>query len=552
MEVVNQIKYIAEYYKLLGEFVCEPKHNITHTCSFDSYLLIVIQIMEMLLRTRSSSVALCFKIICFLSVTLTYLIISVFASEKSKLGTVQDELVTSSGSSRHLLGVLNISVNCTPATIHEFPSDGFTRDQRKHGWVLLHALLTCYFIIILASVCEEYFVPVIKKICNRLQLKEDIAGATVMAAGASCPELFISCTSTFLTGGDLGVGTIVGSAVFNILAVPACCGLLVNRVLDVEWWPISRDAVMYGLSVSLLIAVLQDEKVYFYEALILVLFYSLYILIMFYNNYLSSLAHRLVARFRRKSYYVEVLSETHPLLVKNGKPNGIFEILDTELTLKDCNALEQSIEIWKWPNDQTVKGKIWWVVTWPVAFILYMTIPNCKKYPKMFVFTFIMCLVWLSITSYILAWLITVIGDTLDIPDSVMGLTFLAAGSCVPEAVSSIIVTKQEHAVMGLSSTIASNTFDILLCLGIPWMIKTSIHSSENDFIQINSNGITYSAFALLLLLVFFYCSIAVNKYRLDWKVGLVCLLMYIGFLIFASLVELNVFFPVNLPTCGR
>lgn len=34
-------------------------------------------------------------------------------------------------------------------------------------------------------------------------------------------------------------------------------------------------------------------------------------------------------------------------------------------------------------------------------------------------------------------------GDTLSIPDSVMGITFLAAGTSVPEAVSSVIVAKQ-------------------------------------------------------------------------------------------------------------
>lgn len=34
-------------------------------------------------------------------------------------------------------------------------------------------------------------------------------------------------------------------------------------------------------------------------------------------------------------------------------------------------------------------------------------------------------------------------GDTLTIPDSVMGITFLAAGTSVPEAVSSVIVAKQ-------------------------------------------------------------------------------------------------------------
>lgn len=61
-------------------------------------------------------------------------------------------------------------------------------------------------------------------------MKEDIAGATFMAVASSSPELFINSVGTFVTEGDLGIGTIVGSAVFNILAVPACCGLFANMV----------------------------------------------------------------------------------------------------------------------------------------------------------------------------------------------------------------------------------------------------------------------------------------------------------------------------------
>lgn len=63
-----------------------------------------------------------------------------------------------------------------------------------------------------------------------LNVTEDVAGATVMAAASSSPELFINVIGTFVTEGDLGVGTIVGSAVFNILAVPACCALFANEV----------------------------------------------------------------------------------------------------------------------------------------------------------------------------------------------------------------------------------------------------------------------------------------------------------------------------------
>lgn len=53
-----------------------------------------------------------------------------------------------------------------------------------------------------------------------------------------------------------------------------------------------------------------------------------------------------------------------------------------------------------------------------------------------------------------------------------MGLTFLAAGTSVPEAVSSVLVTNQGHGAMGISNSIGSNTFDILLCLGLPWFVK--------------------------------------------------------------------------------
>lgn len=92
---------------------------------------------------------------------------------------------------------------------------------------------------------------------------------------------------------------------------------------------------------------------------------------------------------------------------------------------------------------------------------------------------FFFCFIFISLVLearvclfLMLSWFCTFTGDTADIPDSIMGLTFLAAGTSVPEAVSSVIVTKQGHGAMGISNSIGSNTFDILLCLGLPWFIK--------------------------------------------------------------------------------
>jgi solute carrier family 24 (sodium/potassium/calcium exchanger), member 4 len=149
--------------------------------------------------------------------------------------------------------------------------------------------------------------------------------------------------------------------------------------------------------------------------------------------------------------------------------------------------------------------------------------------------------------------------------DSVMGLTFLAAGTSVPEAVSSVIVTAAGHGSMGISNSIGSNTFDILLCLGLPWLIKTLIAptisgqpwvSYEFVFyekfakvlsfqITLQSTGITYSTVSLLTTLFALYCSFITNKFMLDKKIGISCLTFYVLFLVFALLVELNVLFPV-------
>lgn len=53
--------------------------------------------------------------------------------------------------------------------------------------------------------------------------------------------------------------------------------------------------------------------------------------------------------------------------------------------------------------------------------------------------------------------MILISGDTFRIPDSIMGLTFLAAGMSVPEAVSSVIVANQGnflHFALSLTDTL--------------------------------------------------------------------------------------------------
>ncbi|KAI4467420.1 sodium/potassium/calcium exchanger [Holotrichia oblita] len=100
-----------------------------------------------------------------------------------------------------------------------FPRDLFTTEQRRSGAILLHVLGVIYMFVALAIVCDEFFVPALDVIIEKLDIQDDVAGATFMAAGGSAPELFTSVIGVFVSFDDVGIGTIVGSAVFNILFV---------------------------------------------------------------------------------------------------------------------------------------------------------------------------------------------------------------------------------------------------------------------------------------------------------------------------------------------
>uniref|UniRef100_A0A0K8UR66 Putative sodium/potassium/calcium exchanger CG1090 n=1 Tax=Bactrocera latifrons TaxID=174628 RepID=A0A0K8UR66_BACLA len=502
---------------------------------------------------------------------------------------------------------VTVRENCTAPAILEFPTDGLTRTERQHGWITVHILLALYCFWLLAVICDDYFLPAIELICQALQMRADVVGATFMAVATSSPELFMNCVGTFVTKGDIGIGTIVGSSVFNLLAVPACCGLFVGQCVCLDWWPVSRDCLMYCLAVIALICTLWDGKVMWYESLMLFLVYFIYMAVMYYNDNFARSARRLISRYRRKLRLVfsfREVSELTPLIRRQQTFSGISNYtLGTSFnSINDC-ASSNNLATFYIPNSSTQlypsleyiescrtsmtqndscswtldsepnfvnetdynatdfadlpwqRGDASWlcfIIRWPITFLLYITVPDSRRHTQAKYITFAASIIWIAVISYVVAYAITVIGDTLNIPDSVMGLTILSAGMSVPEAVSSIIVTKQGLGAMGISNAIGSNTFDILLCLSVPWFIKAYFLPNHPDemWVAPNSNGLTYSVSFLLASVICLFLTLLLNRFKLDRKVCLICAVLYVCFIVCAALIELNVFFPVNLPVC--
>lgn len=86
------------------------------------------------------------------------------------------------------------------------------------------------------------------------KLPDIVQGAIVVAIGSSFPELSTVVLSALLHGEfDLGVAAIVGSAIFNILVIPAAAGLTSREPLRSNRDVVYKEAQFYIISVAVLI-----------------------------------------------------------------------------------------------------------------------------------------------------------------------------------------------------------------------------------------------------------------------------------------------------------
>lgn len=103
---------------------------------------------------------------------------------------------------------------------------------------------------------------------------------------------------------------------------------------------------------------------------------------------------------------------------------------------------------------------------------------------------------------------------------------------------------------MAMSNIVGSNVFD-MLCLGLPWFIRTAFVDT-NTPVEVNSTGLIFVSAVLLVSIVFLFGAVHVNRWRLDWKLGLVCLVCYVLFATLSILYELGIIGNNPIRLCGN
>ena len=290
----------------------------------------------------------------------------------------------------------------------------------------------------LAIVCDDYFVTSLEDISEALSLTPDVAGATFMAAGSSAPELFTSLMGVFAVKNDVGIGTIVGSAVFNLCCIIGGTALFTPFVLKLDWKPLTRDSLFYGLAITAMILVLQDSRVTTIEATCLTVAYVAYVAFMFYNDKVMTAIDNCTGRVAMASLEDEDEEKKEEEEEEEGGDSPIAKALARPLFL----AFE-------------------------------VTIPNCSlpHNKGRHLVTFFASIFWIGVLSYFLVTWASKLGCLWGIHPAIMGVTVLAAGTSVPDAIGSLLVARDGQGDMAVSNAIGSNVFDILLGLGLPWML---------------------------------------------------------------------------------
>jgi len=512
---------------------------------------------------------------------------------------------------RHLL-------NTTIPVVEEaadpmYPDELFSKKELKAGGIFLHALGVLYMFVALAIVCDECFVPALEVLVEMYDISDDVAGATFMAAGGSAPELFTSLIGVFIAKSNVGFGTIIGSAVFNVLFVIGMCAYFSSGLLELTWWPLARDCSFYTFDLCMLYVFFIDQKISWWEALLLISFYLMYVSFMFFNESAERFVKGLLgikvapasdeealaadagaapAEPERKEgtwttesapeeasgakttqmaprqsepgtkkAYIEVrrsvYASTLDMMLHNvdakGKgpdsgtdkrfqravqieANKSMQEKNKEEDKKEAEAEKEEEEEegdgidLSWPD--TLSGQINYVLSAPLLYLLaYSFMPvNCRKEEKKHLWPaqFILSILFIGAFSYLMVWWATTIGSTVGMPDEVMGYTFLAAGTSVPDLMSSVIVAKQGLGDMAVSSSIGSNIFDITLGLPLPWLIWTLANKRPIDVI---SNSLEFSLVLLIIMLVAIVGVIAASGWKMTKPLGAAMFTLYAIFL---------------------
>lgn len=438
---------------------------------------------------------------------------------------------------------------------------------------VLDLVLMLYVFLGMAIVCDDFFQESLEKISEALKLTPDVAGATFLAAGSSAPELFTSLAAAFISKTEAGLGTIVGSAMFNLLIIVALSAAVAGRGgarLKIDWRPMARDSSFYCLSIVLLglfFSVTGPGEITTIEAGFMVFVYGLYILFMVYNQQIldkckpvekytvhpeQSAEGRAVAKAAEA---IEAGTNGAAAAETNGSedkeaPTKEGEAADTtgsngdEASKGGADAEEEPDGFWdrfNWPEPEDgeewspkeVYGyKFMHVLKMPFVVLMSFTIPDCAlpRFENWYWASFFMSILWIGALCHFMVEFALELGSCyLHLSPVIMGVLFLAIGTSVPDAIGSMIAARNGEADMAIANAIGSNVFDVLLGLGLPWFLFTIVYDTP---FPVDAGNVGIPIVILFVTVLLFLAVMTANKFWMTTQMGMMLTGIYVLYIL--------------------
>ncbi|KAK8795759.1 hypothetical protein WA158_000415 [Blastocystis sp. Blastoise] len=355
-------------------------------------------------------------------------------------------------------------------------------------WEILGEILFLLFVILSTGViCQLRLIPCIETLCVKHQLREDVAGASIVSFVSSLPLLLLSII-TVIQGQkyvDFGLGAVIGSGLTSFTFIPAILGLCSSCTIIIKRRPLLRDIIIYTLSLTVLCWVLWDGYVQLYDSILLIAIYIIYIAILIFapiirryfllkrgeidqDNLVSFVELNFLSTPRSISTsttsYISPNTEALPIYTKpNNSPQMLVDALLPDNSENSNNINYNESEY----NFGTKFGeKIDNFIRSLYKLYTKNTFQN-SKYERYYYVTFLLCVIWLSLFAIGLSlvserWAILIgHGNARESLLSFMGILLVGCIGQYTTLLQSIYVLKKGYGNMAISNTLGSQIMNI-------------------------------------------------------------------------------------------
>ncbi|KAJ4461542.1 sodium/potassium/calcium exchanger [Paratrimastix pyriformis] len=378
----------------------------------------------------------------------------------------------------------------------------------------VYILLIVFFLVGLSILVENYLEESIEVFIKRWKIPPDIAGAALLALANAAPEIAICLFSVNLhKNPELGLSTVVGSAVFSFTTIFAAAFFAMKESpTPIAWPPIARDFAVYAIAILILVLLLCQGTVYWYESLLLLLCYPAYIGLLKGWEFVTRRRHppptspTLAPTPAEVESTVTLVISPVPPPVPPGdsinRPDDEEVKMSPPLPSEDVPLLaddpnrpaaapapdggDGAARRPPKPKKPKVKVRVpcWlrWAVApaiWPWRMIWRFTCPNPKWTKKggwagWYYMAFVLSLGYVAGLTFIVTFLVQRMVTVFGIASSFFGLTLLGVGSDMADVVNSVAVSRKGHLQMALAGGIGEQILNIFVGLGLPWLLYSA------------------------------------------------------------------------------